>query len=137
MARTVLNTPTRDELIAMNKLTKEGEGKVFEEENFEALVTLEDGAFDYYIRNINDPTSVGMVFAHLIGTGNIFTNGNKSTATLAFKWILIHNGKDLDPELTEKDLKEIINSTVEVENPADAVHAAIKAVAPFVRDLDL
>lgn len=132
-----LNTPTREELIEMNASTEDGEGIVYQEGKLEALVSLNDNAFEHYIHDINDPTSLGMVFAHLIGDGHIFTNGNKSTATLAFKWILTNNGRELDPELAEEDLREIINSLVQVDNPAEAIHAAIEAVAPFVRDLDL
>ncbi|HIW76054.1 MULTISPECIES: hypothetical protein [Gordonibacter] len=137
MPRTTVTTPTRDDLINMNRLTQDGTGEVFKDEDLDDIVSLNNAAFDYYIDDINDTTSIGIVFAHLIGSGHIFTDGNKSTGTRAFKWILAHNDKELNPDLSEEALIEIINDLVEVDDPAEAVQAAIEKVAPYVREVDL
>ena len=76
----------------MNRLTQDGTGEVFKDEDLDDIVSLNNAAFDYYIDDINDTTSIGIVFAHLIGSGHIFTDGNKSTGTRdVYKRQIRHN----------------------------------------------
>lgn len=126
---TTLVLPTRQELVAFNRLTADGDGSVVNEENLDDTLNLQNAAFDYDIRDLNDPVQLGMAFAFCIANGHPFSDGNKSTATFAFEFIQTNNGNEFVVEVNSPELKTIVNNMVpdEEEEGISAMEAADQA----------
>lgn len=127
---TSLATPSKNDLVDLNKTTRDGDGTILNQSKLDDIVFMRNTAFDYAIQDANDPIQLGMAFAWCLVNEHVFFDGNKTTARLALDFILTRNNHALTVPTSDQAIIDIVDDLH--QRDLSAVMTAVQNVSAFV-----